>query len=192
MDRYWLLTWTTYGTWLPGDRRGFVAPVRERDGKLRVHNVPGTPYDAEMPGLETVAVNSLKCAPVRLVQPQADALLEQFHETAVYRGWELIAVAVMAEHVHLVVGVRGDPEPSRILGDFKSYGSRRLNCQWRKPDSGTWWTESGSKRKRRNFRAVLAAVRYVRNQKHPLALWIAPLWERHLSQWLQGEREPSG
>jgi hypothetical protein len=26
--RYWFLIWTTYGTWLPGDDRGFVSPVR--------------------------------------------------------------------------------------------------------------------------------------------------------------------
>jgi len=26
-DRHWLLTWTTYGTWLPGDARGFVSPI---------------------------------------------------------------------------------------------------------------------------------------------------------------------
>ena len=25
----WLLTWTTYGTWLPGDERGFVGNVVE-------------------------------------------------------------------------------------------------------------------------------------------------------------------
>ena len=29
MDRYWLLTWTTYGTWLPGDARGFVSNVAD-------------------------------------------------------------------------------------------------------------------------------------------------------------------
>jgi hypothetical protein len=23
MDKYWLVTWVTYGSWLPGDPRGF-------------------------------------------------------------------------------------------------------------------------------------------------------------------------
>ena len=27
-DRHWLLTWTTYGTWLPGDDRGSVVDSR--------------------------------------------------------------------------------------------------------------------------------------------------------------------
>ncbi len=31
----WLLTWTTYGTWLPGDDRGFVGYIRQRPADLR-------------------------------------------------------------------------------------------------------------------------------------------------------------
>ena len=52
MDRYWLLTWTTYGTWLPGDRRGFVGLQRDLQGVPSIHNSPGTPYDADVPRLE--------------------------------------------------------------------------------------------------------------------------------------------
>ena len=52
MDRYWLLTWTCYGTWLSGDARGFVANVRGEDGNAVIHNVPGTQCDADMPLLE--------------------------------------------------------------------------------------------------------------------------------------------
>ena len=45
MDRHWLITWTCYGTWLPGDARGFVGNVREEDGTQVSHNLPGTPVD---------------------------------------------------------------------------------------------------------------------------------------------------
>src|SRR5438034_1219736 len=110
MDRYWLLTWTTYGTWLPGDERGFVSNVREGPGPEIRHNVPGTPYDADRSGLEAAARRSLKCPPVRLTAEQATLLLRQFHETAAFRNWVLLAVAIMANHVHLVVGVPGDPD----------------------------------------------------------------------------------
>src|SRR5690349_21194983 len=44
MDRVWHLTWTTYGTWLPGDERGFVSNVRDGDGPEVKHNTPATPY----------------------------------------------------------------------------------------------------------------------------------------------------
>ena len=147
MDRYWLLTWTTYGTWLPGDRRGFVSPVGDDRGRAVLHNVPGTPYDADVPGLQKSAEASLKGPPVYLGAEQASVLLRQFLETAEYREWSLLAVAVMASHVHIVAGVDGDPEPASLLGTLKSYGSRALNRRWKKPAGGTWWTESGSKRK---------------------------------------------
>jgi REP element-mobilizing transposase RayT len=173
VDRYWFLTWTTYGTWLPGDERGFVSNVREGPGPEVRHNTPGTPYDRDMPDLRRSAQAALKCPPIYLGLEQAEALLEQFHETARYRGWELLAIGIMANHVHIVVGVPGDPDPSDLLESFKPYGSRKLNRRWGKPASETWWTEGGSKRKLRDEAAIRAAIEYVRNQPKPLVIWIA-------------------
>jgi REP element-mobilizing transposase RayT len=172
MDGFWLLTWTTYGTWLPGDRRGFVSNVRDGEGAEIRHNIPGTPYDADVPGLERAARAAMKGPPIYLDGDQAGVLLGQFRETATYRGWELRAAAIMANHVHLVVGVPGDPDPAVLLHDFKSYGSRALNRRWTKPPNGTWWTESGSRRKLPDEAALLAAIEYVRRQWRPLRVWI--------------------
>lgn len=175
MDRYWFLTWTTYGTWLPGDARGFVGPVPGPDGRTEIHNIPGTPYDADMPVLKQAARERLKCPPIFLNLDKARELLSQFRETTDCRGWKLLAAAIMVNHVHIVVGVRGDPDPARILGDYKSYGSRRLNRRWTKPASGTWWTESGSKRKLGDERSLLGAVDYVlHRQENPLLIWPDP------------------
>jgi REP element-mobilizing transposase RayT len=171
MDRYWFLTWTTYGTWLPGDLRGFVSPVRDGDGPEVRHNIPGTPCDADMPGLVRSAREALKCPPIYLTADQAGVLLRQFQETARYRGWVLLAVAIMANHVHVVVGVPGDPDPADILRDFKGYGSRALNRRWGKPASGTWWTESGSRRRIRDEAGVPGTVQYVRDQPYQLSSW---------------------
>ena len=55
---------------------------------------------------------------------------------------------------------------------------RILNRYWAKPKSGTWWTKSGSKRKLPNEHAVLAAVRYVKEQPNPLVIWIAQCIEK--------------
>jgi REP element-mobilizing transposase RayT len=172
MDRYWLLTWTTYGTWLPGDRRGFVSPVRDGPGPEVKHNEPGTPYDADLPGLKYAAATALKGPPVYLLPEHAEVLLAQLQETAAHRHWILLAVAIMANHVHLIVGVPGDPSPADVLRDFKSYGSRALNRRWGKPESGTWWTESGSKRKLPNEAALGAAILYVQEQDRPLVIWV--------------------
>ncbi len=180
MDRYWLLTWTMYGNWLPGDPRGFVSSVRNGKGGRVTHNIPGTPYDEDWELLNVSMLQSLKQPPIRLARDQADVVLKQFHETATYRAWQLIAAAVMANHCHLVVGVVGDPEPSKVLGDFKAYASRALNRKWPKPVSGTWWTESGSKRKLKDEPAILGAVAYVRDQEFPLAIWIDPVFANEL------------
>jgi REP element-mobilizing transposase RayT len=143
LDRVWLLTWTTYATWLPGDPRGFVSNIE--DG-IR-HNVLGTDYDSDMPTLQQYMSQKLRGAPIYLIKEQAQVLLKQFQETTTTRGWTLIGTAIMMNHIHILVGVPGDPEPEDLLRDFKNYGSRALNRRWGKPESDTWWTVSGSKRK---------------------------------------------
>jgi hypothetical protein len=148
MPRYWLLTWTTYGTWLPGDARGFVSRVREGaapDGPRIEHCIPGTPYMKDLPGLARASRAAMKGDPIRLRLDQATLAAQDFSATAKYRGWELLAGAVMANHVHLVVGVPDDPPPEKLLQIFKSYASRALNRAFGRPAGGTWWTESGSK-----------------------------------------------
>jgi REP element-mobilizing transposase RayT len=108
-----------------------------------------------------------------LTAAQARVLLEQYIETAAKRRWQLLAVAIMRTHVHVVVGVEGDPRPGKVLGDFKAWGARALNRQWARPASQTWWTEEGSKRKLPHAAAVRAAVEYLRRQSNPLVVWVA-------------------
>ena len=170
-DRYWLLTSTTYGNWLPGDSRGFVSNVRVDDGPEVRHNIPGTPYDADLPPLQEHVRSNMNGDPVRFDVDHAVQLLEQFQETARYRKWRLFAVGIMANHIHIVIGVPGDPPPKILLKSLKSYGSRRLNRLFGNRESGTWWTESGSKRKLPHDRAVLAAIQYVVDQEYPLLIW---------------------
>ena len=179
MSRHWLLTSTTYGSWLPGDRRGFVSNVVAAGKSVR-HNSPGSAYDANLPRLEAAARHTLKSAPIRLNLMQAEVILEQFQETARSRGWDLLSVAVLANHFHVVVGLDDTIPPHFVLKDFKSYASRALNTRWGKPQSGTWWTSSGSKRFLPNEESLAAAVRYVESQAFPLALWSDPArkWSR--------------
>ena len=158
MDRYWLLTWTTYGTWLPRDKRGSVE---------HSHNVVGTPWMRPNPRLEEAARTVMAGKPVYLAVAQTRVLLAQFHETAGHRRWVLRAAAVMSNHVHVVLAVPGDPQPETLLRDLKSYGSRALGP----PAAGRWWTRSGSRRKLPDDAAV-AAVRYLRRQKYALAVWV--------------------
>jgi REP element-mobilizing transposase RayT len=176
--RAWLLTNTTYGTWLPGDPRGSVTSVRDlRPGDKPTpfrfeHDLPGEPWEDPIPGLYRSALEQLKGPPIYLDREKADIVLTQFLETAAYRGWTPQAIAIMANHFHLVVLVADDPEPSKILADFKAYGSRALNARYGKPPSETWWTGKGSRRKLPDERALVCAIRYVLDkQPHPLVVW---------------------
>ena len=74
-DRYWLLTWTMYGNWLPGDERGFVSSVSDGHSGKTIHNIPGTPYDANWNHLNLAMCQQLKCPPIRLDVSQAEARL---------------------------------------------------------------------------------------------------------------------
>jgi REP element-mobilizing transposase RayT len=174
MERAWFLTWTTYGSWLPGDRRGFVGRIRKGPGPRRIRNEIGTPYEAACGGLHAASRDRMRGARVQLTPAQAVVVLAQFRATAAARGWELLAAAVMARHVHIVVGVDGNPDPVAILRDLKSYGSRGLSEQFGRPQAGTWWTASGSRRVIRTDRSLESAVRYVRDQDDSYAVWIAP------------------
>ena len=169
----WFLTWTTYGTWLPGDERGFVSTVTDfRPGEDNTHRVrhaaPGTDYDRDAAGLRESARKLMTAEPVWLTGPQAAAASRQFRDTARHREWHLHASAVMANHAHLVVTAPGAVRGESLLRDFKSYASRALNATW--PRATTWWTESGSRRPLPTEDAVARTVRYVLDQPAPLAL----------------------
>ena len=171
MDRIWFLTWSTYGSRLPGDARGFVSNIRHPDGKGTRINEPGVPPAENMPALREYHESRLKGSVIRLGVEHAKDVLPQLHETAAYRDWVLLVASVMADHIHLIVGVIGDPEPTDLLRDFKSYASRRLNAKWAKPQSGTWWTEGGSKRKLAELEDKINGISYVQRQPSPLVTW---------------------
>ena len=171
IDRHWFLTWTTYGSWLPGDERGFVGTERVAPHLRQINNQPHTQPSKPNTQLAQFSKRQLKAPVILLDVDQAHDLFEQFQETVTHRQWLLVAVGVMRTHLHVVVGVTGDPDPDGILRDFKSYGSRKLNRNYGLPASETWWTESGSKRKLTNAASVEAAVNYVRQQPNPLLIW---------------------
>jgi hypothetical protein len=176
--RVWLLTNTPYGTWLPGDLRGSVTSVRDQRPGDHVpvarieHDIPGEPYEEAIPSLEDSARELMTGPPIFFNRDHAETIRDQFIETASYRRHEILALAIMYNHFHMVVRVLGDPDPRRVLADFKAYGSRALNTRFGKPPSSTWWTGKGSKRKLKDDAAEAAGIHYtLRKQPNPLVLW---------------------
>jgi REP element-mobilizing transposase RayT len=142
-----LATWVTYGTWLPGDVRGWVEyqrgwqlpdPVRELEAKARM---------AEDCCLLTIE--------------QRLAVEAQIAETCSYRGWGLRAVNCRTNHVHVVVTAYG-VHPKKIRVDLKSWTTRCLRNKF-DPSRENWWTERGSIRYLNNDDDLEAAIQYVRD-----------------------------
>ncbi|MEX2229123.1 MAG: transposase [Dehalococcoidia bacterium] len=166
MDRYWLLTWSTYGTRLPGDPRGSVARVKTAIDERRAVQL-----EERATVLSNAARRHMRGPPVLLSRDQARHALADLGRSAAHRGWELLAASVMRNHVHVVVGVPADPDPADLLRVFKAYASRALNERFARPQSGTWWTASGSRRRLMDEPAVVQAMRYVLDQPGVLAMW---------------------
>lgn len=103
--------------------------------------------------------------PVYLMKENAERLLIQFYETCDIRKCLLVGTAIMANHMHIILGVPGDPDPDGLLRVIKAYGSGALNRSFEKPKSGTWWRKGGSKRKLPIQVALLNAVQYLRDQE---------------------------
>jgi REP element-mobilizing transposase RayT len=177
MIPHYLLTNTFYGNWLPGDPRGFVSSVRDRrEGEAKSntrkeHDQYGTEYDKHLTGLYLSAKRNLKCDPILLTIDHAEILFKQLLETSQYRQWPILALAIMVDHIHVVIQVPDDANKDKVLGDLKAYGTRSLNKAYGKPPSDTWWTHKGSMRRKYDEQAIRNAILYTLRQENPLILW---------------------
>jgi hypothetical protein len=150
----YLLTWTTYGTWLPGDERGWV----ERPGQFRPPNLR----------LEAVARSLLKEEPCVLDVEQRRLVEAIIAKHCALRGWHLHVVNCRTTHVHVVV--TAGPRPEVVRDQFKAWCTRHLKALQRagNPDLSQpvrlhWGTEGGSQRWLNDEESLAAAIRYVRD-----------------------------
>ena len=169
MDHHWLLTWSTYGTWVPRSGGGGGGGGRDPAGGEPRESGNGDPLPPRPDPRERAAAARYMLAepPARFDGRDAGIVVADFRQTAAIRRWRIYAGAVTAEQVHLVVGVGEDPPASSLLRDFKSYASRALNL-----DRGyrrRWWTRSGSTRPLRTEGHLAAAVDWVRGRPDALA-----------------------
>jgi len=162
-----LITWTCYGTWLPGDARGYVSDTLLRHaGRDARQNGPGSPYRADEAYTRDRARGRQRHASVLLTRSQARCVAESLIEASRARGRRVHRGALMANHVHAVIldcpddgpGVRRALNgPSQAVLSRQEGGSRR------------WWTRGGSNRYLRGEEAILDAAEYVARQQGMLA-----------------------
>jgi len=150
----YFLTWATYGTWLPGDARGWVEYRR------------GWQLPDPIRELEAAAIMTEGAC--RLSAGQRDVVQRQITETCRHRGWHLHAVNCRSNHVHVVVSAR-DARPKKIRADLKAWATRCLKqharsladasrCDARREN---WWAERGSIRFLYGEPSLDAAIVYV-------------------------------
>jgi REP element-mobilizing transposase RayT len=145
----YFLTWTTYGTWLPGDERGWV------DGAS--HEMHFTPD----PKREDQARRAMVEAVLTLTIAQRATITRTIEDHCRIRGWHLHTVNVLTNHVHLVVSLPDHPD--KALREFKAWATRRLKEIT--PGRHRWWTEGGSKRYLWNDDDLEAVITYVRDMQ---------------------------
>jgi len=106
----YMVTWTTYGTWLQGDKKGYV-----RDGKI-------LPAD---PGLQEANKKLQKTGLVRLTSEQKRVVEEAVLKKAQHIGLEILALAVCSNHVHLVAGL-GNESIENAVSRYKNVATSAL------------------------------------------------------------------
>jgi REP element-mobilizing transposase RayT len=153
------IIWTTYGTWLPGDERGWM---RKGDPAVQPPE----------PDLERACRDNMREAIVLLDDAQRHIVAQTIAAHCRQRGWLLLAVASKANHVHVVL--EADRDGDDVRDQLKAWCSRRLSdnagLAQRQTKTGgrrRWFTEGAYVRRIDNDAYLRAAVAYVENQNAP-------------------------
>ncbi len=157
------ITWTCYGTWLPGDQRGYVSnTVLPQGGFYRKHNTPGSPYLRDDLHARVRARSEQQHPTVRMTVDQAQCAAKVLVEAAKAREWNIIRGALMATHVHVLV-MDCPPDGPAVRRVLKGVSATELRKQF--PGTSRWWTAGGSDRYKNDWASIEAAVHYIATQQ---------------------------
>jgi len=142
----YMLTWTTYGSWLQGDERGWV-----KDGKIL------DPCSI----LEEINEDTMEKSAVELNAEQKSHALAGIIDKASQLGQKIYAAAVCHNHIHLIVGCIGI-EIGRIISYYKH--AIRLSLQ-DNGFSGKLWTRGYDTRFYDTIQEISEKIEYVLGHK---------------------------
>lgn len=105
----------------------------------------------------------MRATPLYFNNEQRSIVDRAIRDHATYRNWQIIALNVRTNHVHVVV--RTTPQtPEQVMSQFKSWATRRLREATLVEATDRVWTKHGSTRYLWDEPAVQDAAEYVRNQ----------------------------
>jgi REP element-mobilizing transposase RayT len=142
-----MLTWTTYGTWLQGDERGYV-----KKGKILGEN----------PKLKKANVESMPRNEVRLNKKQQEIVKEAIIKEAEKTKEEILALAVCSNHIHMVLRYAIKPI-EKTAGLFKN--AARVALQ-KEGFVGRVWTRGYDKRYCFDEKSLKNRIEYI-NKHEP-------------------------
>ena len=176
--RWWLVTFNTYGTWLPGDPRGFqtwrgkeYVPPPKRYAKVGEATYDPAPHRAR----HAAAKRSMTHAPVTFTRRQVGCCREAIADELALLPLEPASLAVGDWHVHALVRVGGYPLRTAV-GRLKAAASRLLSQYDLKP--AKVWADGCHLVSKDDDAAVRKAFDYVRDHAEEGALvqtWFHPL-----------------
>jgi len=141
----YFITWTTYGTWMPGDSRGW----RKRGAWVK----PPRPL------LERWCREQMKGDTVLLSPSDRETVENACREHCQFRGWTLLAVNARSNHVHVVVVA--NEAPMKIRDQLKANCTRCLRRQPTPLIAERTWTRGGDTEILDTDEDIEAAIIYV-------------------------------
>ncbi len=151
----YLLTWTTHGTWLHGDRRGSADHTGAHQH--------GRPYIPHQPNRVAFERAEMVADPVLLDQPRRTIVEQTICDHLDFRKWQLLALHVRTNHIHLVAAAPVPPE--KIMDQCKAWCTRRLREADLASQHAKVWTRHGSTRYLFTQDAVNRAIHYVLHEQ---------------------------
>jgi REP element-mobilizing transposase RayT len=165
----YFITFRTYGTWLHGDPRTSVD---------RNHNTYGAPRLEPNEAMQHSAHDRLKHDPITLDGQAADLVEKTVTEVCATRSWQLFAVKMRNNHLHVVV--LGPVTPERILEDLKAWATRRLREHGFIDKQTRPWVRHGSTPYLWTPEMLHGAIDYVLTGQGPLLFGQDPeRWHSH-------------
>ncbi|MGH2609364.1 MAG: transposase [Tepidiformaceae bacterium] len=129
----YLITFRCYGTWLHGDERGSADPD---------HRGFGEPLHPKEDGLREWERAQMTQPPASLDVARREVVGRTVVEVADYKGWDLHAVHVRTNHVHVVVSA--DRKPELVMNAFKGYATGALRKRGLAAADEKLWSRHGS------------------------------------------------
>jgi len=140
----YMVTWTTYGTWLQGDKRGYVKNGRilKPDAKMQAANL-----------------RNLQKHPLSLTAIQKAIVAKAIAGKAEQLGQNVLAIAVCQNHVHLVIAYNGTP----IEYSVKHYKNAAISALRKHGLNGRVWSGGFDKRFCFDEESLRKRIDYVNN-----------------------------